>query len=188
MPDDGNQKTQQPAARRARLRALVDDHIDFVARSLRNLGVPEADIDDAVQRTFLVAARRFDEIRPGAEKAFLFRTAVHDAAHVRRTLARRREVPEAYAGEQSHLVSTPEQLADRNRARNAVDRILGEMDLDLRSVFILYEIEEMTMAEIAITFSIPTGTVASRLRRAREDFRKRVRRLNPSAPRSEDDD
>ena len=51
------------------------------------------------------------------------------------------------------------------------------MDLDLRSVFILYEVEEMTMAEIAAVLQIPPGTVASRLRRAREDFLSRVRRL-----------
>jgi RNA polymerase sigma-70 factor (ECF subfamily) len=49
------------------------------------------------------------------------------------------------------------------------------MDLDLRTVFILYEVEEMTMAEIATVLQIPPGTVASRLRRAREDFLARVR-------------
>jgi RNA polymerase sigma-70 factor (ECF subfamily) len=51
------------------------------------------------------------------------------------------------------------------------------MDTDLRTVFVLYEFEEMSMAEIASALRIPQGTVASRLRRARADVRERVRAL-----------
>ncbi len=163
--------------RDARLRSLVSAHCDFLARALRNLGVPEADIDDAVQRTFLVAAKRLDGIEPGAEKAFLYRTALHDAAHVRRTLARRREVAEERAGDRSDLVATPEHLADQRMARKLLDQLLNEMDPQIRSVFVLYELEEMTMGEIANLLDIPGGTVASRLRRARTEFKKLVRRL-----------
>jgi RNA polymerase sigma-70 factor (ECF subfamily) len=63
-----------------------------------------------------------------------------------------------------------------------LDRVLADMDLDLRAVFVLYEIEEVTMAEIATVLQIPPGTVASRLRRAREDFLARVRRLGVAEP------
>src|SRR5262245_50568344 len=76
----------------SRLRGMVDEHLEFVARVLRNAGTPQADIDDEVQRTFIIAARRLDDVRAGAEKSFLFRIALNLAAHVRRTLARRREV------------------------------------------------------------------------------------------------
>jgi len=58
-----------------------------------------------------------------------------------------------------------------------LDRVLSDMDGDLRTVFVLYEFEELSMAEIADALSIPRGTVASRLRRARGDFRDRVRAL-----------
>jgi RNA polymerase sigma-70 factor (ECF subfamily) len=51
------------------------------------------------------------------------------------------------------------------------------MDVDLRAVLALYEFEEMTTAEIAAILDIPGGTVASRLRRARADFRERVAML-----------
>jgi RNA polymerase sigma-70 factor (ECF subfamily) len=51
------------------------------------------------------------------------------------------------------------------------------MSSDLRIVFVLYEFEEMHMTEIAGVLGIPRGTVASRLRRARLDFRARVRAL-----------
>ena len=68
-------------ARNRRLREMVDSYVGFVARVLRNAGTPEAEIDDEVQRTFITASRRLDDIRLGAEKAFLFRIALNLAAH-----------------------------------------------------------------------------------------------------------
>jgi hypothetical protein len=76
--------------RDVRLRGMVDRYVDFVARVLRNAGTPDAEIDDEVQRTFITAARRLDDVRPGAEKGFLFKIALNLAAHARRTLARRK--------------------------------------------------------------------------------------------------
>jgi RNA polymerase sigma-70 factor (ECF subfamily) len=159
--------------RETTLREWVDRYLDFVARVLRNAGTPEADIDDAVQRTFIAASNRLDDIRPGAEKSFLLQTALNVAAHARRTLARRREVA---ADEAPELIErfTPEQLTDQKRARQLLDRILDELDPDLRTVFVLYEFEQMSMTEIATVLTIPRGTVASRLRRARADFQERV--------------
>lgn len=161
----------------ARLRGMVDDHLDFVARVLRNAGTPQAEIDDEVQRTFIIAARRLDDVRAGAEKGFLFRIALNLAAHVRRTMARRREVPGDEAPERVESLATPEQLTDRKRMRELLDRVLDQLDVNLRNVFVLHEFEEMNMSEIAAVLAIPRGTVASRLRRARAEFRERVQAL-----------
>jgi len=169
--------TVRATDRDARLRWMVDEYIDFVARVLRNAGTPAAEVDDDVQRTFIAAARRLDDVRPGAERSFLLQTALYVAAHARRTLARRREVASEEAPEQVDPALTPEQLTDQKRARLMLDRVLSDMDGDLRTVFVLYEFEELSMAEIADALSIPRGTVASRLRRARGDFRDRVRAL-----------
>jgi RNA polymerase sigma-70 factor (ECF subfamily) len=162
------------ALRDARLRGLVDLHIDFVARVLRNSGTPHAEIDDEVQRTFIVAARRLDDIRPGAEKSFLFRIAFNLAAHARRTAARRREVSADQAPEQVERFATPEALTDQKRMRELLDSVLEKMEEPLRAAFVLHEFEEMSTAEIADALGIPRGTVASRLRRARAEFRERV--------------
>lgn len=164
-------------ARDARLRKMVDGYVDFVARVLRNAGTPDAEIDDDVQRTFITAAKRLDEIRPGAEKSFLLQIALRVAAHARRTVARRREIPSEDAPEPIETIATPEQLTDQKRARQLLDAVLDEMSMDLRTVFLLYEFEELSMAEIATVLGIPQGTVASRLRRARIDFRERIRSL-----------
>jgi RNA polymerase sigma-70 factor (ECF subfamily) len=150
---------------------MVEQHIDFVARVVRNLGIPESEVDDAVQQTFIAAARRLEDIRPGSEKGFLFRTASHMAAHARRTLARRREVaPEEGLGAEDPL-APPDALVDQKKARLLFDLTLSKMDDDLRAVFVLFEVEELSTTEIAEAVGIPRGTVASRLRRARQQFR-----------------
>lgn len=163
--------------REARLRGLIDRYLDFVARVLRNAGVPDAQIDDDVQRTFIAVARRLDDVRPGSEKSFLLQSALRIAAHARRTVARRREVHSDEIPEIVNSLANPEQLTDQKRARQLLDHVLSQMDSDLRTVFLLYEFEEMSMVEIAGVLRIPQGTVASRLRRARADFQERVRSL-----------
>ena len=75
--------------RDARLRSMVDRYLDFVARVLKNAGTPDAEIDDEVQRTFITAARRLDDVRPGAEKGFLFKIALNLAARAHAFLRHR---------------------------------------------------------------------------------------------------
>jgi len=166
---------------KSRLSRLVDDHIDFVARILRNAGTAEADIDDEVQRVFIVLSNRLDDVQPGCEKSFLLQTALHIAARSRRTVARRREVLTDELLQIADPVSTPEELVDRRQMRQTIDQILDQMDSDLRIVFVLYEVEQMTAAEIGTALKIPNGTVASRLRRARADFRDRVSTIEHGA-------
>jgi RNA polymerase sigma-70 factor (ECF subfamily) len=157
---------------------MVDRHLDFVARVLRNAGTPEAEVDDDVQRTFIAVSKRLDDVRPEAEKSFLLQTALRMAAHARRTLARRREVHDSDAQLRLQGPLHPEQLLDQKRARVLLDEVLADMAYDLRTVFVLYELEELRVPEIASALRIPQGTVASRLRRARADFRERVRALS----------
>jgi RNA polymerase sigma-70 factor (ECF subfamily) len=174
------------AERSARLRRLVDEHIDFVARVLRNAGTPITEIDDEVQRTFITAARRIDDVRVGSERGFLLQTALHQAAHARRTAARRREVLVDEVPDVGGVVATPEDISDQRRARKLLDEVLSSMHADLRAVFIAYEFEELTMIEIATALGLPQGTVASRLRRARAQFQERVRELESKMGREND--
>lgn len=162
--------------RAVRLRALVDAHIDGVARVLARLGVPSGEVDDAVQQVFLTLDRRLGDVAVGSERAFLFRTAMHVAAHARRTLARRREVAAPDEGIQATGPSADETL-DRRRAAEVLEAVLGAMPDELREVFVLHEVEELAMHQIAELMEIPSGTVASRLRRARADFQERVARV-----------
>lgn len=160
-----------------RLRACVEAQFDFVGRFVRSLGVADADIEDITQAVFQVLASRLCDIEPGKERAFVAGTAVRLAANARRGRARAREVGVADLPEIVDGGPSPEELVDQRRALDLLDRVLAAMDLELRSVLVLFEAEEMTTAEIAAALQIPQGTVASRLRRAREDFVARLRRM-----------
>lgn len=160
----------------ARLSALAEAHFAYIWRLLRRLGLSDADADDAAQQAFLVISRRLDDIAPGSERAFLYKAAVHTAYKHRRTQQRRGEE------ELDRLAlctadPSPEELIDRRRAREILDALVGTMTLELRVVFVLYEIDGLSTTEIAEVVGIPLGTVASRLRRARADFEARVARV-----------
>ena len=182
MPhQEARQIVREPAvpapAPEVRIRQLFDTQFDFVWRSLRRLGVPELTVDDATQEVFLVASRRLADIEAGRERSFLFATALRIASTTRRGLGRRGQHDDEAVDSLVDPAPGPDEVADRQRARAVLDRVLESMDLDLRAVFVLYELEEMTMAEIAITLELAPGTVASRLRRAREAFQATVARL-----------
>jgi RNA polymerase sigma-70 factor, ECF subfamily len=166
------------------IRLLVGAHFDFIWRSLRRLGVPQAEVDDATQKVFWVAIRRAHDIAEGSERAFLFSTALHVASDVQRTRARRREISDDDAI--AHVVEPLSDLADlvdRKRARQILDDVLDAMDLELRSVFVLAELEELTAPEIGALLGLPVGTVSSRLRRARDEFRRIATRFRARAAR-----
>ena len=167
-------------ATEAHLRQLMEAHFDFVWRSLRRLGLLGADADDGTQEVFLVASRNLQRILAGSEKQFLFATAVRVASTRRRGLKRRREEPllALDEDEQERSEPGPERLTEISRARQELQEILNGMSFEQRAPFILFELEELTVPEIASTLGIPIGTASSRLRAAREFFQAALRRLH----------
>jgi RNA polymerase sigma-70 factor (ECF subfamily) len=157
---------------------MLDAHHASIWRLLRRFGVPQPALDDAAQEVFWIAARRLAAIKHGSEHAFLYGIAVRVAAEARRTAQRNRETPESDALE---LVESgtpnPEQLLDERRTRELLDHVLDAMSTDLRTAFVLFELEGLEIQEIAEVLGIPMGTVGSRLRRAREEFSTITKRI-----------
>ena len=154
------------------MRSIVNEHRRTVVGMLRKSGVPRQDLDDEVQRTFIVAADRLEDVRPGSERSFLLQVARNLAWHAHRSLARRREFLTDELPERSEPVGTPEDLAGCTQIRALLSAALASLDEPLRAVFVLYELEELDMNEIAATLGLRRGTVASRLRRARAQIRR----------------
>jgi RNA polymerase sigma-70 factor (ECF subfamily) len=160
-----------------RLATLMEQQLDFVWRSLRRLGVPVSAVDDATQQVWLVLARKLPEIASGSERAFLFGTALRVASDARRRAARQREVSGLETVDAVDPAPHADEILNLRQARSILEEILESLPDDLRAVFILYELEEQTAAEIAELLALPPGTVASRLRRARAEFEQIVKRL-----------
>lgn len=170
-------------------RAFVLEHADFVFRSLRRLGLGAAAAEDAAQQVFMIAVSKVAHIETGKEKAFLFGVLSNVARHVRRSFARNledlahREPAGADPWENPRSEDGgPEDALLEAEARRVLDRILRSMADDLRDVFVMAELEEMTMADIAVALEIPPGTVASRLRRARAWFEQAAATIEQEGP------
>ncbi len=162
----------------ARIRAMVTTNFEFIWRTLRGLGVPASAADDAAQQVFLIASQKLDAITVGSERAFLFSTARGVAANARRSISRSREQADDNVLAQSvDEAPDPEQAAQKSQGKKLLERVLGEMTEDLKTVFVLFELEGLTSVEIAALLEIPVGTAASRLRRAREEFQLAVTAL-----------
>ena len=160
-----------------RFRRIVRTQMDYVWRCLRRLGVPDADVDDAVQQVLLVAHSRLDDIPETSERAFLFATATRVAANARRAARRRNAAMEHVKHRPEEPQLSQEALSEQLRARTLLDAVMEELPEDLRNVFILFEIEEVPVKDIAEALDIPLGTVGSKLRRARKCFSEAVRRI-----------
>ncbi len=170
LPSAGSDPSIAARVDEARLRRLVREHHDFVWRSLRRMGVPESATEDAAQQVFLVLSRKLADVADESERSFLFGTVVRVASDARRTQARRREVHGTEVEDKPDESPSAEAIVDEKKARAILDDILQSMTEELRAVFVLFEIEELQASEIAELLGIPAGTVASRLRRAREHF------------------
>lgn len=149
---------------------LVHEHLDFVWRVLRRLGLSPTDADDAAQQVFMVAARKLDELPAGQERMFLYGAARRVAANARRATRRRNEVGGELLEELGSSAAGPDDLVELGRAAVLLDELLDRLPETLRRVLILAELEDATVPVIAELEGLPLGTAASRLRRARAAF------------------
>ncbi len=171
------------AAEPARLEDLLRHNHAFIWRCVRRFGVSEESVDDVVQETFIVTAKKLSEIEPGKERAFLTSTAYYLASNWRRNHRRRPQLCELEeARETPSNFPSAEDLLDQRRARRLLDEALDVLPQKLRAPFVLFSIEGMTRTEVAELLGLPPGTVASRVRGARALFESAVRRLTSTAP------
>jgi RNA polymerase sigma-70 factor (ECF subfamily) len=166
---DVSDPDRPPGAGRELFDAIYEAEFDYVWRTLGRLGIPEAEIPDAVHEVFVVLCRRWHELdRERPMRPWLFGVARRVAADLR---AKRRELPldiEPHASPPSDPL-----VAQRNLVWNA----LAMLDDDRRTVIILHDLEGHTGAEIAAMLEIPVNTVHSRLRLARAELVAVVRKL-----------
>jgi RNA polymerase sigma-70 factor (ECF subfamily) len=169
------ERTPAAAVDRVRLERIFNAHHATVWRALRRRGLSGEAAEDATQETFLLATERLDEIRPESERAFLIAMALR-VAH---TLGRK-TVRWELDDDMDQRLSTNRDASEKRADTQLCDLVLSKVDPDLVEVFVLYELEGLTSPEIAELLQIPLGSVASRLRRAREQFRSAAVRVERS--------
>jgi len=166
-------------------RALFDAQVGFVLRALRRHGVRERDLPDACQETFLVVYRRLAEFEARSTlRTWIYGIALRVAAAQRRKAHVVRERLEsqlssdegrdasAHAGE----APLPLESAEQRQMLLLVEAALAVTSDERREVFVLYELENMTMREVSEALAIPENTAFSRLYGARDDVRSFIER------------
>ncbi len=165
-----------------RLSELLRAHYVPVWRTLRRLGVDGAFADDAAQEVFIVLSRRLGDIHFGAERTFLLSCALRIAANYRRTARLKHErLDQQTLDFERDPRPSAEQLIDQKRLRETLDEVLEAWPEDVRTAFVLFELEGLSVPEISQVTDTKLGTVASRLRRARELFQAAAKRLRSRA-------
>jgi len=155
-------------------------HGEFVWRTLHRMGIREPHIEDVYQEVFLVVHRRLHSFSGQcAITTWLYEICFRVAAGYRRKAHFRRE--ELVSDWAELDVSDPRSASPERRlvaARQAkqLERILDEMPLEYRVVFVMFEIEGLSSEQIAESVGAPLGTVYSRLYRARKRFAKALAR------------
>jgi RNA polymerase sigma-70 factor (ECF subfamily) len=154
------------------IEVLAARHYDFVWRVLRGFGLSRADAEDATQQVFMIATRKISTLSAESARPFLYGTAFRVAANARRALRRRRETSDEGLVRVEPAERGPEQMSQVARAQALLAELLQRLPPKLRRVLVLAEIEQAEVAQIASLERIPVGTAASRLRRARAEFRE----------------
>jgi RNA polymerase sigma-70 factor, ECF subfamily len=164
-------------------RRLVEEHARFLFRALRHLGVRESDLDDVCQDLFIVAHRKYRDFRGDSSlRTWLYGIAVRLASEHRRRAYVRREIPTS----EPPLTSAPSngvEQVEQQELRELFNTILDGLDDDKRAVFVLYEVEELDMKEIAEAVNCPLQTAYSRLHSARRYVAEAVRQHWPELER-----
>lgn len=155
---------------------LYDRHFPFVWRCLRSLGVNPGALDDAAQDVFLVVHRQLATFCGEASpRTWLYGIARHIANHQR--LVRRKQAALAtLVTDQPHPGPGPLERAEDAQAAAFVEGFIAGLDDRKRDLFILAVLEEMTIAEVSATLSIPVNTADLPLRSVRADFEHALRR------------
>ncbi len=156
------------------LQAIYKQYFDFVWSSARHLGVARDAIDDVVQDVFIVIQAKLVTLqRPEALRSWIYGIVRRTVSDYRRS-RRSRDAAGARLGielKANHPAQpSPLDVAERNAELELLEGILAELDEPKREVFVMVEVLEMTVPEVAQAIEVPLNTAYSRLRMARQSF------------------
>jgi len=155
--------------------AVYVQYFDFIWASARRLGVDAAAIDDVVQEIFIVIHSRLHTLQqPESLRSWIYAIAVRVASEYRRRAGRARAeqldigIADASPG--------PGQLSEMQESIRLLHELLAELDDAKRTVFVLSELEQLSVPEIASLLGVNLNTVYSRRRKAKQLFEAALQR------------
>ena len=168
---------------------IYDETFAFVWRTVRRLGVDESAVDDVTQEVFVAVYRRLGDFEMRcAPKTWVFSIAMGVVRNYRRGRRRKQAAEPLAQDARSHhfadAAADPMERASQAEAGRIVHRLLDQLGEEKAIVFVMAELEGMTVPEIAELVGANVNTVYSRLRAARKEFEQALTRLRAAEPRS----
>jgi RNA polymerase sigma-70 factor (ECF subfamily) len=158
----------EPSAGEVTFEAVYDCHFQSVWRTLRRLGVPDAQLDDAAQDVFVVVHRKLATFSSGSVRNWIYAISLRVASDYRKRATRHRCVP--LSEEITDGRPGPGRLSELEESIRLLRALLGRLDDKRRTVFVLSELEQLTIPEIAEVLGVNLNTAYARLRAARAQF------------------
>lgn len=156
-------------------RQLYDLHAPLVYRLCRRMGLSDEKTADVCQDVFMRVYRNLGRFRGDAQfSTWLYRIAINEVSRTQREGGVRRMLLSLVGHEVQDTDPDPgpERRAQASEAAEVLEQILARMKPKKRSVFVLYELEDLTTEEIAHVLGCGVETVKSRLRHARAEFER----------------
>lgn len=159
-------------------------HIDSMYNFAYRLTFDEDDAKDLVQDTYLKAYRFINSFEQGTNaKAWLFRILKNSFINEYRKKSKQptkvdyQEVETYYNSDDVDYQSTTDLRAEsvKDMLGDEISNALNSLAVDFRTVIILCDLEGFTYEEMAKILDIPIGTVRSRLHRARNLLKDKLR-------------
>ncbi len=164
---------------------VYEQHVDFVWRVLAGLGVPPDRLEDAVQDVFVIVHARLATFEGRSRlTTWLYGIARNVALECIRKLARDRERAGALERAAEPAAGEPDGVARQLEARRLLLDLLSRLDDDKRELFVLVELEQVPIKEVAAMLGIKENTAWSRLRLARREFDRHAAALRARERRS----
>jgi RNA polymerase sigma factor (sigma-70 family) len=136
----------------------------------------DAEAEDALQEAYLAAFHGMSGFQSASPlSTWLTRIVINESLGRLRNRKRHGVVVEFATrggGEDSSSNESPEQQAFQSQLRELLERKIDLLPLNFRTVFIMREVEDMTVEETAECLAIPAVTVRTRLHRARAQLRE----------------
>jgi RNA polymerase sigma-70 factor (ECF subfamily) len=161
----------------ATLEQVFSEHASFVWRVVGAMGIGNPDREDVVQEIFLVVRKLLPTYEErGAMRPWLSAIARRVVGDHRGRAYERREI--AHAAPPVDATNPTGRLEARSSLKR-VEQALERLGADQREVFMLYEVEGLTMPEIAEALGVPLQTCYSRLHAARDRMLAEFRADSP---------
>ena len=171
---------------------LVLLYQDFLFRVAMNILDDECAAADATQQAFLSAFRHLRTFRGGSLRSWLSRITVNACYDELRRISRTKDVPLQIYNEDDEELGpaiwladpkpSPEACVETNELLAAIQNCLQALPEHYRLVAQLVDVEGLSYEEAAIILDVPTGTIKSRLARARDSLRKSLQRYPELIP------